>query len=365
MRTRQKPVFCRSVAYLIRFLPGAALAVTIALTAAGCSSAPTDTASTISMNAAPAVTPAAARQVFGSYVKASTKATAERDQAAALALTEGVQWIQVKAAYLAAKAGGGKLPRYRYGTPVFYLPRSGGYPQWFVANAPRSAREAGPLPGLAMPATGHVLMLFEKSSPAGRWLLARTAQLAPGESVPKLATVNGYVPAQSTSEVALLARPDVASALQAAVVDDGPASAAARVVAAGPLTTGMYQAADTSALGLAAPRGDIYQWALDGSSFTKFALRTANGGALVFYAMYLDTTVEVPALANDAQPVTPGRPITVPAYLRPLLPAGEAAPRVRLESQELLSFAAVDPPSPPAKIQVIAGGGGLNYASAS
>jgi hypothetical protein len=364
LQTRQKPVFCPSVAYLTRLLPGAALAVTVALAAAGCGSAPADTASTTSTNAAPSVTPAVARQVFGSYVAASARATAQRNQAAALALTEGVQWIQVKAAYL-AEARGGKLPRYRYGTPVFYLPSPGGYPQWFVANAPRSTKNAGPLPGLAMPARGHVLMLFEKSSPASPWLLARTAQLAPGESVPKLATANGYVPVQATSDTALLARPDVAGALQAAVVDDGPASAAARVVAAGPLTTGMYQAASTSAPVLAAPRGDVYQWALDGSGFTKFALRTADGGALVFYVMYLDTTVEVPALANDAQPVPPGRPITIPAYLRPLLPARQAAPRMRLESQELFSFAAVDPPSPPAKIQVIADGGGLSYASAS
>jgi len=44
-------------------------------------------------------------------------------------------------------------------------------------------------------------------------------------------------------------------------------------------------------------------------------------------------------------------------------------PRLRLDTEQLLSFAAVDPPagtaSAAAKIQVIAIGGGLIYASAS
>jgi len=157
----------------------------------------------------------------------------------------------------------------------------------------------------------------------------------------------------------------VLGALQAAVVDDGPASPAASVVASGPLTTGMYQAARTSALGLSAPHGDIYQWELDGSNYGKFALRLADGGALVFYAMYLDSTIEIPAVLNDSTALTPGPPITVPDYLMPLLPAGTKPPRVQLESQELLSFVAVDPTAGGAKISVIAVGGGLSYASAS
>ena len=65
--------------------------------------------------------------------------------------------------------------------------------------------------------------------------------------------------------------------------------------------------------------------------------------------------------------VTPGAPITVPGYLTFLLTPRPAPPRVAVEAQQLLSFAAVDPPSRPAaaKIQVIAIGGGLIYASAS
>ncbi|HEX8006364.1 MAG TPA: hypothetical protein VF482_08045 [Trebonia sp.] len=364
------------MAYMTRLLSGAALAVAAALAVSACASAsaspPAAKTGTASTSAAPALTSADARQVFDSYVSASARATAQRDQAAALALTEGVQWNQVKADFLRAGHGNAKLPLYRYGSPVFYLPEQSGYPRWFVADAPRSTvngtANAGTLAGLSLPASGHVLMLFEKASAAGPWLLASSAQLAPGESVPKLAAANGTgsgsVATASTTDTSLLARPDVAGALQAAVVDDGPASAAARVVADGPLTTVLH-AAQAALAPAQTPRGDVHFWALDGSNFTKFVLRTADGGALVFYTMYLNTTTEVPAEYSNSSPVLPGPEITVPAEFAPFLTPGTPAPRVRLITQLTLAFAAVDPPSGPAKIQVIAIGGGPNYAVAS
>lgn len=365
-------VFCQSVAYLTRLLSGAALAATAALAVSACASAPalpgTAKTSAASTSAAPALTSADARQVFGSYVSASARATARGNQAAALALTEGMQWNQVKADFLRAGRGHVKLPRYRYGSPVFYLPEQSGYPRWFVADAPRSTVNATANAGTlaALPASGHVLMVFAKASAASPWLLASGAQLAPGQSVPKLAAANqnGYVATASTTDTSLLARPDVAGALQAAVVDDGPASAAARVVADGPLTTRLYAAQATLAPAQT-PRGDVHFWALDGSNFTKFALRTADGGALVFYAMYLNITTEVPAEYSDSSPVLPGPEITVPAEFAPFLTPGTPAPRVRLITQLALAFAAVDPPPGPAKIQVIAVDGGPDYASAS
>jgi hypothetical protein len=197
-------------------------------------------------------------------------------------------------------------------------------------------------------------------------------------TVPRLATDrNGDTPQVPLSATTLLARPDATGPLQAAVVDDGPASAAARAVAAGPLTTGMYQGAREHVEGLSAPRGDVYQWDLEGTPYPVFALRTASGGALVLYAMYLNNTVAVPGVVNKASPIRPGLPIEVPPNFLPLLPKATAAPRESLETQQVLSFAAIDPPAgsakvavidPPAgsaKVAVIAIGGGPNYATAS
>jgi hypothetical protein len=379
-----------------RLFSGAGLAVAAALAGAGCTSAPASTTSgsTASQTGtAPALTAAQARQVFDNYVVTTDKAARTGDRPLALSVVTGVQQAIVATtlkehSYVESSSssdGQGTFSgsirieikpaynQYAYGTPTFYLPQQAGYPRFFVADltqtlkgTSRTYTVAPGVGGARVPVDGRALMLFEQASATAPWLLASISKLAAGVTVPRLATDSaGYVPTVPLDAAALLARPDVVGPLQAAVVDDGPASAAAKAVASGPLTTGMYQAARTSAQGLKAPAGDVYQWELEGSHYPKFALRAADGSALVFYAMYLNSTVEVPAVLNKSYPIRPGPPITVPLELLTLLPPGKTAPRVRLESQELLSFAAVDPPSGNGKIQVVAIGGGLSYAMAS
>ena len=63
--------------------------------------------------------------------------------------------------------------------------------------------------------------------------------------------------------------------------------------------------------------------------------------------------------------IQPGPVISIPQDLLPLLPSGQPNPRVRLEAQSLLTFAATDPAATSSKITVLAIGGGLNYATAS
>ncbi len=350
---------------------GAALALTAALAAAGCTSTPAPAgAGTQAGSSIPEVTAAQADQVFASYVAVADRAASTGDASLALSNVTGVQKVAIATQFKAATSGAGALARYRYGTPAFDLPRQDGYPRWFVASVTRSLigqqSSPGGTAGLSLAATGQVLMVFQQGSATAPWLLSSTSQLPAGVSVPPLATDSaGYVATVPLNSSAQLARPDSTGPLQAAVVDDGPASPATKVVAAGDLTTGIYAAARAA---LIPPAGDVYQWELDGTHYSNFALRTADGGALVFYGMYLDSAVEVPAIP-DKGVVKTGPPITVPGYLAFLLTPGQPVPRLRLATQQLLSFAAVDPPArtgaAAAKIQVIAIGGGLIYASAS
>jgi hypothetical protein len=376
-----------------------------ALGIAGCTSgAQSTTASTRQAGSAPgspggasspALTLADAQAAYRGYLTISDRASATGDRKLALSVVNGVQAALVDTQFGVAQATHAKPPfgRYSYGTPAFYLPESAppGSPQYFVVSVDRtpvtangtatgsaSAAPGGiPSPDLAagvrLPAQGHVLMLFEQAAKGGAWQLASTSQLAAGQSVPQLATDSrGYVLTEpmSAPDTGQLVRPALAGPLQAAVVDDGPASAASRVVASGPLTTGMYETARTSARGISAPPGDAYQWMLEGSNYAHLALRTADGGALVLYAMYLNTTVQTPSAVAQAIPQVPGPPITIPDYLKPLLPGDQKPARNRLLAEDVLSFAAIDPPAPrpgeaAAKIQVIAIGGGAHYASAS
>ena len=341
--------------------------------------------------ASPAITAAQARQVWDQYVAAAAQAAPPHSAPPVLSLVTGVERAVLSAALgghsvtvsgspsaatgayhssLSVKPG---LSTYTYGPPTFYLPEAAGYPRFFVVSATRTATGATPagaataeLGGARVPLNGPALMLFSQARAGAPWLLASASPLASGVTPPKLAADGaGYVPIVPLSDTALLARPDDVGPLQAAVVDDGPASTATRAVAAGPLTTGMYQGARDHADGMTAPSGDIYQWELQGVNLPEFALRTAAGGALVFYAMSLNITVAVPDVINKSNPIHSGPPIPVPVALKMLLPPAQPAPLIQLSSEQQLSFTAIDPPQGKAKIQVIAIGGGLTNASAT
>jgi hypothetical protein len=377
----------------------ATLIATAALGVAGCAAATagpatgTTTAGSAATAGVATLTQAQARQVFDAYVAASTKAARTNDGKLALSVVTAAQQSLVSASLtshsVSIPASGGSsaysstlsltpaFGDYTYGQPTFYLPEPAGYPRFFLTGVTRALTFRGlstgngattSVGGATVPLDGRVLMVFEQSGSGGPWQLGSVAQLPAGSAIPRLAAdSNGYVPQVPLTSAGLLAKPYSAGPLQAAVVDDGPGSAAAAAVAAGSLTTGLYQAArDRSDSGLAVPSGDVYQWSMEGTPYPAFALRTADGGALVLYAMYLNSTVAVPGYLNDADPIQPGDPIKIPPGLRPLLPSGQAAPRVQLTAQSLFSFAAVDPPAAArSKLTVIAIGGALNYASAT
>jgi hypothetical protein len=369
-----------------RLLAGPALALAAALAAAGCASATAGTSDTTAHTPAAAITTAQASQVFNAYVATTAKAIRTDDGTLALSAVTGVQHATLAAAlkidgvHAASGRSGAygsalslEQAGYTYGTATFYLPEPAGYPRFFVADVTRAVKGIKPagaaasVGGAQVPVDGPALMLFEQSTATGPWRLASVSQLSAGTTLPRLATDdNGHIPQVPLSSTDLLAQPDAAGPLQAAVVDDGPASAATKAVAAGPLTTVMYQGArERVSTGLRIPRGDVYQWDMEGTAYPAVALQTADGGALVLYAMYLNSTVAVPGYINKANPIAPGPPIEVPEALSALLPAGQPTPRLQLEAQELLSFAAIDPPAGTAKIRVIAIGGGLDYADAS
>jgi hypothetical protein len=350
-------------------IPAVALAA-LALTASACTSggaAAGQSGASTAASRSPAVTAAQARQVYGDYVSGTASALAAGDQSAALAMVQFTPWEELKTAFLVAAARGTRVQPYRYGAPSFYLPVQSGYPQWFVVSARRTAPpgSATTLAGVPLAAAGQVLMVFERLSARQSWKLTAAAQLQGGQPVPKLATTAaGYVETAPLGDATTyLARPDVVGPLQAAVVDDGPAAPAATAVAGGPLTTGIY-AAEAA---IKPVRGDVRQWTLEGSNFDRFALRTADGGALVLYAMYLNATTEVPAELAESSDVRPGRAIAVPPEFAPLLAPGTPVARKRLLTQYTLAFAATDPPASAsnAKIQVIAMGGAPSWVSGS
>ena len=98
------------------------------------------------------------------------------------------------------------------------MPALAGYPQWFMAAAPRKTDTNGHL-GPAV----NTIMVFERSAADEPWTLNGTAVL--GQGIPDIATDrDGYAIPVSHSDPGLLLPPDVVGASQGAVVDEGPAT---------------------------------------------------------------------------------------------------------------------------------------------
>ena len=320
----------------------AAMAAVTLLTAQGC--APATDADAAADAVTHSVTVAAAHEAYHFYRTTSDAAAAHGDMTQALSVVTSAAWAQAKGQYLALAAGT-PVPRYRYGTPTFYVPALDGYPQWFMVAVPRSTVTGG----RAGPAV-NTLMLFSRAKKSEHWTLGGSAVL--DRPLPAIAhDADGYAAAVSTTDPALLLRPDVVGATQAAVVDDGPASPAAAVIGAGPHTTGLYaaQAARTRA---ERARGLQYQWLLQGAPYPQVGLRLEDGGALVMYGMYLNTTNEHPNLVA-------GAPIPVPAELTPLLDGPNEVGYHQVLANWTYQLAAIDPPATArnAKLDVIASQG--------
>jgi hypothetical protein len=302
-------------------------------------------------------TPATARQVFNSYVTAERVALTDRNELLALSQATSAAYTLASAAFTVAAASGTAPPVPVYGRPMMYVPKLTTYPQWFMAAAPERLATGGP--------SRIALLVFYRSDPGTTWALSGSALLNPGVPAPKVAVDNsGYATALSTFDEKLKVRPNVVGPMHATVADDGPASPATAAVAAGPQTTGLY-AANAALAQQAATRQQSYQWELEGTSYPVFALRTTDGGALVLYTLYLNTSTS-PIKTPPKNSKAPLPVIPVPAAYRAFLPASQPPLHHNLTADQTLQYAAIDPAtSSPAKIQVIGAAGGPTYAHGS
>jgi hypothetical protein len=349
-RGRRAPARTRAATGYAGVLGSAALAAVTVLAAAGCTpAAATASAATGSDHS---LTFADAEAAYSSYLTDSEKAAAQGNATKGEKIVGYAQWSIVQSQYTALATAHTPVPRYRYGRPVFYVPALAGYPLWFMVAVPRAAVVNGQA-GAAV----NTIMVFELYAKKLLWTLDGSAEL--DQPLPAIARdKDGYAIDLRTNESDLVLRPDVLGATQAAVVDDGPASAAAAVIGSGPLTTGLY-ATQNALASAATTRGLVYLWLLQGSDAPQFELRTADGGALVMYSMSLNTTTEHPGLVS-------GSPIPVPASVVPLLAAPTEIGYHQVLADWTFEYAAVDPPvtAQNAKVQIIGADGGPTYGHA-
>lgn len=301
----------------------AAAVLSLLLTGAGCSARerPPRDARPVAIATTSAdvpLTPRTAARAFAVWTANDGLARASGDERLALAWAADSQRVVTAAEYREAAAGGRPVVRHSYGEPTLWVPRVEGYPQWFVASVPRDGRTA--------------LMAFARPSADARWRLSLVALPAERTRVPKVEVdSDGYATALSTEDQSVLIAPSLVAPPQAAVAEDGPRSYSARVLKAGPYTTGYY-AESQKAAKKAAKDGLEYSSTFTATSQPIFPLRTEDGGALVLYSMVQDVV-----LAREEE-----GPLEVPeeaAHLVSEKPSGR-----ELHLFRTLRFAAAVPP---------------------
>lgn len=346
---RADPVRCISVALRRGRTRRAYLGVLgcAALTAAlgGCSSGGGSASAATSTQHG--LTIAQAQAAYDEYVTDSTAAAKQGNLPSGLAVVGDGQWSIVHAQYAAHSNTGIPVPQYRYGTPTFYVPAQSGYPQWFVVTAPVTPGSGG--------ATVNTVLAFQKDAADQPWTLEGSAAL--DQPLPAVARdSDGYATSVPVKDSSLLLPPDLVGATQAAVVDEGPTAPAAAVIANGPQTTGIYaaQAARNQSYNA---QGLSYLWLLEGAAAPQFDLRTTDGGALVIYTMYLNTTIEHPGNVF-------GSVIPIPANFVPIVTPGPVPKGNHgVAANWTFEFVTVDPPASAhgAKAAVIAASGSPTY----
>jgi hypothetical protein len=307
----------------------AALAVAAVLTTQGCDSG------SAAQPTHPDMTVTQARAAYQHYLTVSESAATQGNSTTGLSIVADASWAFAHTQYTALSSTGTPVVRYLYGAPTYYVPIVSGYPHWFVVDVPRRTADTSAV---------DTLMVFGQSARGNPWTLDGETALQPGQTMPAIATDSkGYAISLSPYQQGLMLQPNLVGATQAAVVDEGTANPASALVTPGPQTTDLYNQYNT--VSNAIPKDLSYIWFMGGSNFPVFALKTTDGGALVLYGMYLNTTTQYP---NNGE----GTPIPIPSNFRPLLADPTEVGNHVVYANWTYEFASIDPAANVAKAQI-------------
>jgi hypothetical protein len=233
------------------------------------------------------LTPDVANRAFRSFMSNDDVARASGDERLALSWTDDGQAQLTAAEFRKAAFTGDPVPRYDYTGQKIYVPRLTEYPKWFVVTADRARK------GAPDAAKQDVLMAFVRKSAESRWRLSLSTLPDEKTEVPQIVVgKDGYATALATFDVSLTIQPRIVSAMQATLAEEGPESLAAKVMRTGTHTSG-YHTRDERNEARDNERGLAYDSVYAATGFPIFTLRTADGGALVMYALGRDTVTFV------------------------------------------------------------------------
>ncbi|GAA0948738.1 lipoprotein [Nonomuraea longicatena] len=284
------------------------------------------------------VTPEQAREVFATITSTDNLARAMGSHMYAEQLNRDGQNSLTSTAF---QVNDGRPPTRAWGPPEVFVPRftaEEGSP-WFTALATRDGRPT--------------LLTFVRGDSG--WRLSLAAELVPGEKAPEVALdAEGYATVVPPEDKSVLIGPKFMAPLHATVAETGSGGVAAELLTAGPYTTEV--AAKSAA--------DRKKWELDGYSYDAiftpgdnpvYALRTADGGALIQYTLTRATTTTPATKSAESEGVP------VPREARWAIDVSRA--RRSLKIYEVNQYAtAVPPATSTTRATVIARDGAIHRA---
>jgi hypothetical protein len=297
-----------------RLLTIAALAAIPAIALAGCGGSGSGSSPGPSSQKQAAsggvITPAGARQVLAQFTSANNQANKLR-QASVLATYEGGSSYQIDAAsyrqsLILDKKNKGYSP-VTYADPVVYVPRQTSYPAWFAVRALTD--------GPKITSSPDTYMVFTKASASAKWIevLEPGTSGLPKQTPPTVATdAAGYATQVSAADATgLRLAPSAIPAKQVTYLDVGniptkplrpglPTPKRPKVVTFANGNTGLGDLHDKTFWRSRLPSGSTQLDQHEVTTDPIYALRTTDGGALVFY----DLTAALTLAAPDATPFT-------------------------------------------------------------
>lgn len=222
--------------------------------------------------AAPAVTKDRAAQLLAHYQSVNNRANGESDEKLLGTVETGAQLDMDRAEYRRRVATGEKHAPFAYTAPAYYIPRQTGFPKWFAVAATTGK-------------TRHALV-FTQERPGGPWLL--TADPFPVTTISNVALdKDGYATAVAADDGKTAPAPGKVAAVHAATLSRGTSG-----MAPGPYTTQAHDAL-VKAESLLKRRGVTLTSDFRPDRQQAFAVRTTDGGALVWYVVRQSETYDV------------------------------------------------------------------------
>ncbi|MEU9830485.1 hypothetical protein AB0D67_02985 [Streptosporangium sp. NPDC048047] len=219
------------------------------------------------------------------------------DRRNALAQTCDAQYDLTFAAF---KVSRDAPPHRTWGRPRLLVPRVQRAPYWFAAVVSNEDSAGG--------SRTAVLTLTERDD---RWCVSSTALLEPGERVPEIAEdAEGYATALDQDDRSVEISPRLMPPLHATAAEQGTRGIAAGLVEKGRRTTGYAEEIAAERAKYKKDDCQGYDSIFGASGYPVRALRTADGGAMVMYAL-----IRTDTLTNK---VPPCAMIRVPEHLEPL-----------------------------------------------